>query len=47
MIEWMLLFSAFLLPAVYAWRHSVDRGRIRIDHVALFSLGFIFGLAHI
>jgi hypothetical protein len=42
MIEWMLLFSAFLLPAVYAWRHSVDRGRIRIDHVALFSLGFIF-----
>jgi hypothetical protein len=42
MIEWMLLFSAFLLPAIYAWRHSVDRGRIRIDHVALFSLGFIF-----
>jgi hypothetical protein len=42
MIEWILLFSAFLLPAIYAWRHSVDRGRIRIDHVALFSLGFIF-----
>jgi hypothetical protein len=42
MTEWVLLISAFLLPAIYAGGHSMDRGRIRIDHVTLFSLGFIF-----
>lgn len=42
MTEWALLTSAFLLPTIYACRRSTDRGRIRIDHVTLFSLGFIF-----
>lgn len=42
MTEWMLLISAFLLPTIHACRRSVDFGRIRIDHVTLFSLGFIF-----
>src|SRR5580692_4501312 len=42
MAEWLLLISAFLLPAIYACTRSLDGGRIRIDHVTLFSLGFIF-----
>jgi hypothetical protein len=42
MLEWILLISAFLAPAIYACVHSTDRGRVTIDHVALFSLGFIF-----
>ena len=41
-MEWVLLTSAFLVPAIYACLCSVDRGRIKIDHVFLFSLGFIF-----
>jgi len=41
-MEWVLLTSAFLVPAIYACVCSVDRGRIKIDHVFLFSLGFIF-----
>ena len=42
MTEWILLISAFLAPSIYACRRGIDRGRIRIDHVTLFSLGFIF-----
>jgi hypothetical protein len=42
MLEWILLISAFLVPAVYACMRSADRGRVTIDHVTLFSLGFIF-----
>jgi hypothetical protein len=42
MTEWWLLTSAFLLPALYGCVRSMDHGRIRIDHVTLFSLGFIF-----
>jgi hypothetical protein len=42
MAEWLLLISAFLLPAIYACTRSLDGGRIRIDHVTLFSVGFIF-----
>jgi hypothetical protein len=41
-MEWVLLTSAFLVPAIYACVCSMDRGRIKIDHVFLFSLGFIF-----
>jgi hypothetical protein len=40
--DWLLLTVAFLVPAIYACAHSIDRGQIRIDHVTLFSLGFIF-----
>lgn len=42
MLEWVLLISAFLVPAIYAYVRSADHGRVIIDHVALFSLGFIF-----
>jgi hypothetical protein len=42
MTNWMLLTAALLLPALYAGVRSMERGRIRIDHVTLFSLGFIF-----
>jgi hypothetical protein len=42
MTVWLLVISAFLLPTVYAGRRSLHAGRVRIDHVTLFSLGFIF-----
>jgi hypothetical protein len=42
MTDWLLLTLAFLVPATYACAHSIDHGQIRIDHVTLFSLGFIF-----
>jgi hypothetical protein len=42
MIDWALLSSAFLVPILYAYARSEDRGRVRIDHVTLFSLGYLF-----
>jgi hypothetical protein len=42
MTDWLLLTLAFLVPAIYGCARSIDHGRIRIDHVTLFSLGFIF-----
>jgi hypothetical protein len=41
-IEWMLLPWAFLLPMIYACLCCREAGRVRIDHVSLFSLGFIY-----
>jgi hypothetical protein len=42
MLETMLLMSALLLPVIYAGVRSLDAGRVRIDHVTLFSVGFVF-----
>jgi hypothetical protein len=42
MMAWILLTAALLLPVIYSCLRSIDCGRIKINHVTLFSLGFIF-----
>ncbi len=38
----LLLIAAILLPCWYAWKRSVERGRVEINHVTTFSFGFLF-----
>jgi hypothetical protein len=38
----LLLIAAIVLPCWYAWKRSVERGQVEINHVTTFSFGFLF-----